>query len=110
MVKSSFCLCTKLSEKLRSSEENQVKVLRSAFSCFLTAVERACTLCDEEDGKTVPDKTKIEIRNLLKDWITDERVIGGSIFGHTVLQESCSVSHFSHSDTNWKGEKELKVQ
>ena len=109
MVKSSFRLCSKLSEKLRSREENQVKVLRSAFSCVLCAIEKACTLREEEHGKAVPDKTITKIRNLLKDWIVDQKVIGGSVFGHTVPRETYSVPYFTRSQPNWKGKEELKV-
>jgi hypothetical protein len=109
MVKSSFHLCTKLSEKLKSSEENQVKVLRSAFSCFLCAIEKAYSLREEKHGKAVPDKTIIKIRNLLKDWIADKKVIGGSVFGHSVPRDSYSVSSFTRSIASWKGKEELKV-
>ena len=109
MEKSSFRLCSKLCEKLRSSEENQVKVLRSAFSCVLCAIEKACTLHEEEHGKAVPDKAIKKIRNLLKDWIVDQKVIGGSVFGHTVPRESYNVSYFTRSYANWKGKEELKV-
>jgi hypothetical protein len=109
MVKSSLRLCSKLSERLRSSEENQVRVLRSAFSCVLCAIEKACTSREEEHGKIVPDKHITKIRNLLKDWIADKRVIGGPTFGHTVPQESYSISYFTRSYANWKGKEEFKV-
>ena len=106
MVKSSFRLCSKLSEKLRSSEENQVKVLRSAFSCILCAIEKACTILEEEH---VPDKSITKIRNLLKEWIADKKVIGGYVFGHTAPPEGYSISYFTRSYANWKGKEELKV-
>ena len=106
MVNSSFRLCTKLSEKLRSSEENRVKLLRSAFSCVLCAVEKTCSSYeDHERGKTIHDKAITKIGNLLKDWITDAKVIGGSVFGYTVQ----SYTYFTRSFTNWKGKEELKV-
>ena len=83
-----------------------MKVLRSAFSCVLCAIEKACTLREE---KTVPDKAITKIKNLLKDWIVDQKVIGGSVFGHTVPRESYNVSYFTRSYANWKGKEELKV-
>ena len=109
MGNSAFRLCTKLSEKLRSSEENQVKLLRSAFSCVLCAVETTCSTYEDERGKTSHDKAMAKIGNLLKDWITDKRVIGGSVFGSTVPRESYGVSYFTRSYASWKGKEELKV-
>ena len=109
IANSSFRLCSKLCEKLRSREENQVQVLRSAFSCVLCSMEKACTLREEKCGKAVPDKAITKIENLLKDWITDKKVIGGSVFGYTVPPEGYSISHFTRSYKNWKGKEELKV-
>ena len=103
MVRSSLRLCTKLSEKLRSNEEKGVKLLRSAFSCALCAIENAHSLYEGEDGLTDRDKAITKIRKLLKDWITHKDVIGGSIFGYTVQ------SYFTRARTSWKGKEELKV-
>jgi hypothetical protein len=103
MVKSALHLCTKLSEKLKSSEENQVKLLRSTFSCALCAIENACSLYKDEDNVIDRDAAIAKIRTLLKDWIASKEVIGGSIFGYNVQ------SYFTRTRTSWKGKEELKV-
>ena len=103
MIKSALHLCTKLSKKLRSTEENQVKLLRSTFSCALCAIENACNLYKGEGDKIDRDKAIVTIRKLLKDWIADKEVIGGSIFGYTVQ------SYFTRTRASWKGKEELKV-
>ena len=100
MVKSSLHLCAKLSKKLRSIEENRVKLLRSAFSCALCAIEN---LYKGGGDKTDRDKAVESIRELLKDWIAHREVIGGSVFGHSVQ------SYFTRSHASWKGKEELKV-
>ena len=103
MVKSSLHLCSKLSEKLKSSEEDQMKLLRSAFSCALCAIENASSLYEGEDGLTDREGAIGRIRKVLKDWIADAKVIGGSVFGSTVQ------SYFTRNYGEWKGKEELKV-
>ena len=103
MVKSALRLCTRFSEKLRSSEEKPVTLLRSSFSCALCAVENACKLCEGEGNIINRDEAIVKIRTLLKDWIANKEVIGGSVFGYSVQ------SYFTRSRTSWKGKKELKV-
>ena len=104
MIKSSLHLCTKLSEILRSIKDSHVNMLRSAFSCALCALEKACSLCEDKHERIDRDKVIQNISKLLKHWITDSRVIGGSIFGGTVPL------YYTHTRTNWKGKAELKVK
>jgi hypothetical protein len=103
MVESALHLCTRLSEKLTSCEENRVKLLRSTFSCALCAIENACRLCEGENNIIDRDAAIAKIRTLLKDWIANREVIGGSVFGYSVQ------SYFTQTRTSWKGKQELKV-
>ena len=103
MIESTLHLCGKFSEKLRSSEKNQVKLLRGAFSCALSAIENACSLYNGEGGIIDHEKAIIKIRKVLKEWIAHKDVIGGSVFGSTVQ------SYFTRSNLSWKGKEELKV-
>lgn len=103
MVRSSLCLCSKITKKLRSCEESRVKLLGTAFSCALCAVETAHSLYDSEHGKTEKHKTLESLAETLKDWIVDGEVIGGSIFGGSVR------NYNTRSRSNWKGKQELKV-
>lgn len=103
MVKSALRLCTRLSDKLKSSEEKHVTLLRSTFSCALCAVENACKLSKGDDNIIDRDEAIEKIRTLLKGWIANREVIGGSIFGYSVQ------SYFIRSHTSWKGKEELKV-
>ena len=104
MVESALRLCARLSERLKSSEEKHVKLLRTSFSCALCAVENACKLCEGEDNIIDRDEAIVKIRTLLKDWIANREVIGGSVFGYSVQ------SYFTRSRTSWKGKEELKVR
>ena len=104
MVRSSICLCTKLSEKLKSCEKRCVNLLGAAFSCVLCAIENSHSLYEGELGKCDRDKALEVLENTLKDWITKEEVIGGSIFGHSVQ------SYFLRSRAHWKGKQELEVR
>lgn len=104
MIHSTLHLCANLLN-ICNGEENQVKLLQSAFSCALCTIEKACTLCNGEDG-AIHDKAITKIRKLLKEWIADKRVIGGSDFGYNIMP-SYITSRRMHS--HWKGKEELKV-
>ena len=103
MVASSVHLCSKLSSKLNSCEENHIKLLQTAFSCALCAIEKAHSLYTDEHGKVERDSALGMLRKNLNDWITNSAVIGGSVFGRS------SHSHLLRNYTSWKGKEELKV-
>lgn len=102
MVRSSCRLCTKFAEKLKSSGEGQVKLLGSAFSCALCAIESAQSLYKDEQGKAEALKY---LSSTVKEWITSKSVIGGSVFGNSVPNYMYS----TRAHSNWKGKQELKV-
>ena len=104
MVKSSCRLCTKLANKLRSSEENAVKLLGAAFSCAICAIENAHSLYKDEQGKAEKLNVLDGLRTTLRGWITRGEVIGGSVFGNSVP------SYLTRARPNWKGRQELKVR
>lgn len=104
MVRSSLRLCNKLSEKLKSCENGHVNLLGAAFSCVLCAIENARSLYEGELGKYDREKALKDLEDILKKWITNEKVIGGSIFGQSVQ------TYFLRSNTHWKGEQELTVR
>lgn len=106
MVNSSLRLCTKFSEKLKSSNEKVVNLLGTAFSCALCAIQNAHILCKSDTAKSERGQALDKLGKILKDWITDENVIGGSIFGHVVT----SYWFRSEKSINWKGKEELKVK
>ena len=105
MVWSSLNLCSKLSERLLSSEESKVKVLSGAFSCALCVLEstHVPSLFENEHGRTIREKALTKMDEILNKWIAKKEVIGGSIFGHTVQ----SYRYFTRS--GWKGKQELMV-
>lgn len=105
MVKSSLRLCSKFGVKLRNREEEHVKLLGDAFSCALCAIENTHALYESDIGKSDRGQALDKLGKLLKDWIADENVIGGSIFGHVVTSY-----WFRSESTNWKGKQELKVK
>ena len=77
-----------------------MKLLRSAFYCALCAVENAHSSYEDKANSASCDEAIMKLRSLLKDWIADKKVIGGSVIGYTV-----------HSDSaDWKGREELKVK
>ena len=103
VVKSSYRLCQKLAEKLKSSEEDLVKLLGAAFSCALCAIESAQSIYKGEHGKEERAKVLNDLTLTLKSWIALREVIGGSVFGYSVP------SYLTRSQLNWKGKQELKV-
>ena len=103
MVKSSCRLCTKFADKLKSSEEDRVKLLGAAFSCALCAIESAQSLYKDEQGQHEKDKVLNNLKTTLKGWIALREVIGGSVFGSSVP------SYLTRAHLSWKGKQELKV-
>ena len=103
VVKSSYQLCQKLAEKLKSCEEDHVKLLGTAFSCVLCAIESAQSIYKDEHGKDERAKVLNGLTLTLKGWIALREVIGGSVFGSSVP------SYLTRSHLNWKGKQELKV-
>ena len=104
MVRSSLRLCGKLSEKLKSYEKRSVNLLGAAFSCVLCAIENGHSLYEGELGKCDREKALKDLENILKNWITSEEVIGGSVFGQSVQ------NYFLRSHAHWKGKQELAVR
>ena len=103
MVKSSCRLCTKFADKLKSSEEDRVKLLGAAFSCALCAIESARSVYKDEQGQDEKVKVLNSLKTTLKHWIALREVIGGSIFGSSVP------SYLTRAHLSWKGKQELKV-
>lgn len=104
MVKSSLRLCEKLSENLRSDDTKHVKLLGSAISCVLCAIQNAHALYESDGGKSDRRQALDKLQSILKIWITHEKVIGGSVFGHSV-----PTYRLRSQSSNWKGKQELMV-
>ena len=99
MDTSALLLCNLL-KKHRSSDS--VKLLAAAASLLLQTVTKYSELFSEEHFyKRSRESAFAGVRDKLWDWIVDVRVIGGSVFGHSVV---------GHTRSSWKRKVELEVQ
>ncbi len=99
MVDASILLCSRLRLKLSSSSDTFVDLLKASFSLVLFAVAKFHTVCPIEKYSRIEKVADAlgKLEGTLKDWITDERVIGGSMFGGSAYTRF------------WKAEEEIQV-
>ncbi len=98
MVDASLLLCSRLRPKLLSS--TFVELLKASFSLVLFAIAKFNTVCPNEEKYSKNEKVAGALGKLkgsLKGWITDRKVIGGSMFGGSV------------NTRWWSAEEEIKV-
>ncbi len=85
MVDASLILCRRLTLKLLSG--TFVELLKASFSLVLFAIAKFNTVCPNEEKYSKNEKVAGSLGKLegyLKGWITDRKVIGGSMFGGSV--------------------------
>ncbi len=87
----SLLLCTNLWPKLSSTSNNFVELLKSSLSLALLTVANFNTLYPNEEHVNKGEQVTLVLGNLesiLNKWISDRRVIGGSMFGASSYSRS----------------------
>ena len=108
MVNSSIELCEKLFQKLTSTSEAHIGLVKTAISCSLFAIQQIYQqkLSHTEVGKNEKRKAIEALSKAVSGWIANPKVIGGSIFGYSIpMYEKGGAPR-----ARWKGRQELEVR
>ena len=100
MMDGSLLIYNCLKVKLSSTQEPYMELLKASLSLVLFAVGYFNTLCHDDKGYGKVERVTTTLGKLessLKDWVSDARVIGGSVFGGSVNPNS------------WRAKKEIQV-
>lgn len=92
VVDSSLILCSHVRMRLESSSIEYVDLLKAALSLALNVLAYLNSLCSD-NAETTNKKEKVTVclgrlEEILHDWITDRKVIGGSMFGGSAYTQS----------------------
>ena len=99
MVDASLLLFTSLQPQMNSTRKNYVEMLKASISLVLFAAAQLLTVyskANEQQEATEKVRTVLHrLQDMLWKWITNSKVIGGSIFGGSVK--------------SWKAKEEIEV-
>lgn len=98
-MKASILLCENLCHRLTDSTNNSVKVIAEAISSVLCTLD---VLTSNEGDQEETNKALNLLSHFLHKWITDNKVIGGSVFGN-------GIPSYHRRTFHWRGKEELMV-
>ena len=85
MVNASQLLYNLLSAKLKHRFDHCVDVLKYSISLMLFSIAQLRSVCPSEERSDIVKAAFDGLQTTLWKWITDPAVIGGSLFGGSIL-------------------------